>query len=42
MAARGVPLFLVTNREGKVIKRLEGFPRGAATSEELAVFFGLP
>ena len=42
MQARGVPLFLVTNREGKVIKRLEGFPRGADTEAALAGYFGLP
>lgn len=42
MAARGVPLFWVTNRKGEVIKRFDGFPRGASTAQELAGFFGLP
>lgn len=42
MSARGVPLFLVTNRKGEVIKRLDGFPRGTSTPQELASFFGLP
>ncbi len=42
VAARGVPLFLVTDRTGAVIKRVNGFPRGASSSEELAAFFGLP
>lgn len=42
VAARGVPLFLVTDRGGAVVKRVSGFPRGASTPEELAAFFGLP
>ncbi len=42
VAARGVPLFIVTNRAGDVIKRVSGFPRGASTPDELAAFFGLP
>lgn len=40
--ARGVPLFVVTDRSGAVVRRLEGFPRGASTPEELAGQFGLP
>ncbi len=42
VAARGVPLFLVTDRAGAVVKRVNGFPRGASSPEELAAFFGLP
>ena len=42
MPARGVPLFLVTDRTGAVVKRLDGFPSGASTPEELAGQFGLP
>ena len=42
MTARGVPLFLVTNRKGEIIKRFDGFPNGASTAPELAGFFGLP
>lgn len=40
--ARGVPLFVVTDRSGKVLKTVPGFPRGSATLAELAAFFGLP
>lgn len=40
--ARGVPLFVVTNRAGEVVKRVNGFPRGSSSPEELAAFFGLP
>lgn len=39
---RGVPLFLVTNRQGAILKRVDGFPRGAASMKDLAAFFGLP
>ncbi|MBI4061254.1 MAG: hypothetical protein HY403_07470 [Elusimicrobia bacterium] len=42
VSARGVPLFIVTNRAGEVVQRFNGFPRGASTAEELASFFGLP
>ncbi len=42
LAARGVPLFIVTNRAGEVVKRVSGFPSGASTPDELAAFFGLP
>lgn len=42
VAARGVPLFIVTNRAGDVIRRVNGFPSGASTAEELAAYFGLP
>jgi|CXWL01.1.fsa_nt_gi thiol-disulfide isomerase/thioredoxin len=42
MSANGVPLFLVTNRKGEVIKRLAGFPSGRPTPQQLAEFFGLP
>lgn len=42
VAARGVPLFIVTNRAGEVLKRVNGFPRGASSPDELAAFFGLP
>ena len=40
--ARGVPLFVVTDRAGAVLKRVNGFPRGISSSEELAQYFGLP
>lgn len=40
MRARGVPLFLVTDRSGNVLKRVAGFPRGLGT-DELAAYFGL-
>ncbi len=42
IAARGVPLFLVTDRGGKVLSRLNGYPRGVSTPEELAAAFDLP
>lgn len=42
VAARGVPLFIVTNRAGDVVKRVNGFPRGMSSPDELASFFGLP
>ena len=42
VVARGVPLFIVTNRAGEVVKRVNGFPRGASSPDELASFFGLP
>lgn len=42
LTARGVPLFITTNRAGEVIKRVNGFPRGASSSDELAAYFGLP
>jgi len=42
VAARGVPLFIVTDRAGAVVKRVSGFPRGMSSPEELASFFGLP
>ncbi len=42
VTARGVPLFIVTNRAGEVVKRVSGFPRGASSADELADFFGLP
>ena len=42
LAARSVPLFLVTNRHGDVTSRINGFPRGASSSEEIAAEFGLP
>lgn len=42
VSARGVPLFVVTNRAGEVVKRVNGFPSGASTPDELAAFFGLP
>ncbi|MDX6770150.1 MAG: hypothetical protein SF051_11510 [Elusimicrobiota bacterium] len=40
--ARGVPLFVTTDRDGKVLKTVPGFPRGSATLGELAASFGLP
>lgn len=40
--ARGVPMFVVTARDGAVLKRLSGFPRGASTPDELAAYFELP
>lgn len=42
VAVRGVPVFIVTNRAGDVVKRVSGFPRGMSTPDELAAFFGLP
>lgn len=39
--ARGVPLFVTTERGGKVLKTIPGFPRGAATLGDLAAQFGL-
>jgi len=42
VTARGVPLFIVTDRAGAVVKRVSGFPRGMSSPEELASFFGLP
>lgn len=40
MRARGVPLFLVTDSSGNVVKRVAGFPRGLGT-DELAAYLGL-
>lgn len=40
--ARGVPLFVVTDSNGKVLKTVPGFPRGAANLAELSAQFGLP
>ncbi|UPT72407.1 MAG: hypothetical protein M0D55_10440 [Elusimicrobiota bacterium] len=40
MRARGVPLFLVTDRAGNVLKRVGGFPRGL-DADGLAAYFGL-
>lgn len=40
--ARGVPLFVVTDRSGAVLKTVPGFPRGSGTLGELAAQFGLP
>ena len=42
VTARGVPLFIVTNRAGVIVKRVSGFPRGLSTPDELASFFELP
>jgi len=42
LAARGVPLFITTNRAGDIINRVNGFPRDASTPAELAAYFGLP
>jgi thiol-disulfide isomerase/thioredoxin len=42
VAARGVPLFLVSDRSGAILKRVEGFPSGASSAAELAGYFGLP
>ena len=41
VAARGVPMFVVTNRTGDVLKRVNGFPSGLSSSDELATYFGL-
>ena len=41
VSARGVPLFLVTDREGKVLRLLNGFPRSAQTPADLAQILGL-
>lgn len=40
--ARGVPLFVTTGSDGRVLKTVPGFPRGAGTLTELAAQFGLP
>lgn len=40
MRARGVPLFLVTDRSGNVLKRVSGFPRGLDAGG-LAAYFEL-
>lgn len=40
--ARGVPLFVTTDRDGKVLKTVPGFPRGSGTLGDLAAYFGLP
>jgi hypothetical protein len=40
--ARGVPLFVVTGPDGRVLKTVPGFPRGAADLAELSRQFGLP
>jgi hypothetical protein len=42
VAARGVPMFVVTNRSGDVLKRVNGFPGGLSSSQEIAAYFGLP
>jgi hypothetical protein len=42
VAARGVPMFVVTNRAGDVLKRVNGFPGGLSSSQEIAAYFGLP
>ncbi len=38
----GVPLFVVTDREGRRLKRVVGFPSGATTPESLSAAFLLP
>ena len=38
---RGVPLFLVTDAQGKVLKAVNGFPAGARGPEDLAGMLGL-
>lgn len=40
--ARGVPLFVTTDRDGKVLKTVAGFPRGSGTLADLAAHFALP
>lgn len=40
--ARGVPLFVTTERGGKVLKAVPGFPRGADNLTDLAAAFALP
>lgn len=40
--ARGVPLFVTTGSDGRVLKAVPGFPRGAGTLPELAAAFDLP
>jgi hypothetical protein len=40
--ARGVPLFVVTDRSGAVLKTVPGFPRGSGTLGDLAAYFDLP
>lgn len=42
LLARGVPVFITTNRSGEVLKYVSGFPRDASTPAELAAYFGLP
>ncbi|MFI5361399.1 MAG: TlpA family protein disulfide reductase [Elusimicrobiota bacterium] len=41
MSSRTTPLLLVTDREGRVLKALEGFPSRISSAEELAKFLGL-
>ncbi len=41
IGARGVPMFVVTNRAGDVLKRVNGFPSGLSSPAELAAYFGL-
>lgn len=40
MSARGVPMFLVNDAQGRVLKVVEGFPR-SESAEGLAAYFGL-
>lgn len=37
----GVPMFVVTDRDGKILRRFNGFPSGAVSTAELAEYFGL-
>jgi hypothetical protein len=41
-AKDGVPMFVVTDYEGRRLKRVVGFPSGSPTPESLASAFALP
>jgi hypothetical protein len=41
MKARGVPLFLVSDRQGRIVKSVPGYPRGAESVEDLAAYLDL-
>ncbi|MBI3549500.1 MAG: hypothetical protein HY078_10720 [Elusimicrobia bacterium] len=41
-AEDGVPMFVITESDGRVSKRMNGFPSGPSTPEGLAATFGLP
>lgn len=38
----GIPLFVVTDHEGRSLKRVVGFPSGSTSPESLAAAFSLP
>lgn len=41
MSSRSTPLLLVSDREGKIVKVVNGYPSGARTPEELAQYLDL-